>query len=223
MIERKKKKCKRGTGPAKGFEGCGNEKFLHRYSLCQDCFKDWLFNTEAGQETLKKSTLQGKKRAEKKEKEDHKRLKEESKSISQLIQQARLPFQKLIRIRDHGQNCICCDNPLPFSIGEYDAGHYLKAELYTGLIFHPDNVHGQLVRCNKYEHGNETGYIDGILKRIGKERLERINSVKNELKSYKWERIQLKKLKKYYSYELRLVERGFKNIKDVDLTVGIVE
>jgi hypothetical protein len=220
MIQPKKKKCK-GTGKAKGY-GCGDKHYPHRYGLCLDCFKDWLFS-EDGKETLNKSIIQGKKKSQVEKKKEFKKLKIENKSIASLIQEARAPFQKLIRIRDHGQDCICCDKPLPFNIGDYDGGHFLKAELYTGLIFHPDNVHGQTTHCNKYGHGNETGYSEGLKRRIGIDRYKELHGLKNSLKSFQWSRYKLIELKEYYTKELRLVEKGLKNIEDVDLTIGIIK
>ena len=219
MIPPNKKKCK-GTGKALGC-GCGELVYTHKYGLCKDCFKDWLFS-EAGKETLNKSIIRGKKKSHIEKKKEFKKLKIESKSIASLIQEARQPFQKLIRIRDHGQNCICCDGPLSFNISDYDAGHYLKAELYTGLIFHPDNVHAQTVYCNKYSHGNESGYSEGLKRRIGISRYNSLNESKDSLKSFKWDRYKLIELKEYYIKELRLVEKGLKNIEEVDLTKGIV-
>lgn len=220
MIEHKKKKCK-GINKAKGY-GCGEKHYLHRYGLCQNCFKDWLFS-DAGKDTLQKSIIRGKKKNKAEEKKHIQKLKIESKSISSLIQEARRPFQKLIRIRDHGQNCICCDEPLPFNIGDYDAGHFLKAETYTGLIFHPDNVHGQRTYCNKYAFGNELSYSDGLKRRIGINRYNELQSLKNNLKSFKWDRSKLMEMKSYYSKELNLVEKGLKKIEDVDLSIGIIK
>lgn len=219
-IQIKKRKCN-GSSKAKGY-GCGEIKTIFRYGLCVICYKDFLFNSPEGKEILNKSRITGKKRAEKEEKQRKYKEKLENKSIQRLIQEARTPFQKLIRIRDHCKKCICCDRPLPFNIGDYDAGHYLKAQLYTGLIFHPDNVNGQLIYCNKYEHGNENGYKDGLIKRIGLDRYNNLNNIKNSLKEYKYSKEQLIKMKNYYNKELKLVEKGLKNINDVDFSIGIL-
>jgi len=221
MIERKPKACK-GNGKAKGYESCGAFRYIHMYGLCRNCFRSWLL-TEQGHEILKKSIISGTKKAKVKAKKDLAKKKIESKSIAKLIQEARTPFQKLIRIRDHGKKCICCDRPLPFNIGDYDGGHFLKAKLYTGLIFHPDNVNGQLVYCNKYSDGNELGYIDGLKIRIGADRFNNLNNSKNNLRSYEWDKHKLIEKKVYYNKELRLVEKGEKEINDVDLSIGIIK
>lgn len=219
LIQSKKKKCK-GTGKAKGF-GCKKYKFIHRYGICSKCFGDWLYS-DPGKETLQKSIISGKKKANTEAKKELQKKKNEHKSIAKLIQEARTPFQKLIRIRDHGKKCICCDRPLPFNIGDYDAGHCFKAELYTGLIFHPDNVHGQLVHCNKYNNGNENEYKERLPDRIGSEKFNNLLSIKNDLKEYSHSREKLTLMKKHYNSELRLVEKGAKDISDVDFSIGIV-
>jgi len=216
----RQKKCK-GNGKSKGF-GCGAPKYIHKYGLCLDCFKDWLFGSEQGKELLKRTNVRAKKQVQQFERKEFKKKKIESKSIAVLIIEARQPFQKLIRIRDHRKGCICCKNILPFEIGKYDAGHYFKAELYSGLIFHPDNVHGQMVYCNQYLHGNESGYTNGIVKRIGWERYQKLNAIKDSIKSYKWDRYKLIEMKKHYQSELNQVEKGLKSIDDVDWNIGII-
>jgi hypothetical protein len=215
------KKC-RAVDKALGFKSCGEIKTIHRFGLCKDCFYTWLYNTPEGEKYYNKSQITWKNKTDKQIKSDNRRKKIESKSISQLIQEARRPFQKLIRVRDHGKKCICCDKPLPFNIGDYDAGHFLKAELYTGLIFHPDNVHGQLTYCNKYAHGNENEYREGIKKRIGIERYNKLTSLKETLKNHKYDRYELIEMKEYYNKELNQVEKGLKNINEVDFSIGIL-
>jgi len=220
-IKPKEKKCK-GVNDAKGF-GCGKLNTTRKYGLGLECrcYQNWLFS-DAGKEKLEKAQIRGIKKAKKVIKKENIKRKLESKSIASLIQETKKPFQKLIRIRDHGKRCICCDNPLPFNISEYDGGHFLKAEIYTGLIFHPHNVNGQRTYCNKYAHGNESDYSEGLKQRIGIDDYNKLISSKNALKSYKWDRYKLIELKDYYNKELKLVEKGLKDIKDVDLTVGIV-
>lgn len=224
------KKCK-GVLKAKGY-GCGElvpvEKYnkpnrIYGIGISCGCYSNWLLNSDEGREKIEKSKILGVKKSKVQEKKEDRKRKIDNKSIAQLIQEARRPFQKLIRIRDHGKKCICCDRPLPFNIGDYDAGHFLKAELYTGLIFHPDNINGQLVYCNKYSHGNESTYSDGLKERIGVERYNQLNDSKNSLKSYKWDKYKLIELKEYYTKELRLIEKGIKDIKDIDLTKGIIK
>lgn len=209
------------TGKAKGFESCNKYVERYKYGMCLDCFQNWLKTPDGIQHALG-YIPKAKKKVEKDNKQKDKEEKIKSKSIAGLILEARQPFQKLIRIRDQRKQCICCDKILPYEIGKYDAGHYYKAELYSGLIFHPDNVHGQLVYCNQHLHGNESGYNNGIIKRIGWARYNKLVFIKDSLKSHKWDRYQLIELAKYYRQELKEVEKNGKDIEDVDFSVGIV-
>jgi len=212
LIKAKEKKCKK----------CHVSTMYRKNGMCMDCYKDWLLNTEEGKKKLKQSTLRAHKMVQKEEKQKDKERKLESKSIRVLIIEAKEPFQKLIRIRDHRKKCICCDKILPFDLGAYDAGHFKKAELYSGLIFHPDNVHGQMKYCNKYLNGNESGYAEGLKTRIGIEKYNELVELSIKLKSYKWDRRQLIDLKKHYTTELRVVESGKKDISEVDFSPGII-
>jgi len=222
MIQTKPKKCK-GTGPAKGFESCGEVRYIKLYGLCAPCLYKWIYSTDEGNAYLRRQIIpKAKKEVVKEKKENDKQKKLESKSIRGLIIDAKVPFQKLIRIRDHRKNCICCDNILPYNLGDYDAGHYFKAEIYSGLIFHPDNCHGQRVYCNQHLHGNEAAYTKGIKKRIGLDKYNELDKLSTILKSYKWDRAKLIELKKFYTHELKLVESGQKNINDVDFSIGII-
>jgi hypothetical protein len=219
-MDRKKKKCK-GIGKAKD-SGCGEIKYPHRYGLCSPCFGEWLYSTPNGKSVLNKSIITGKNKVKAEKKRKDKEKKEALKTIAQLIQDARRPFQKLIRMRDQGKQCICCGIPLPYNISGYDGGHLFSAEKFTGLIFHPDNVHGQSIKCNKYDYGNSSGYLTNLPNRIGQERVDNLKKLSAKLREYNWGRQELIDLKNYYNKELRLVEKGEKNINDVDLNVGIV-
>lgn len=214
----KKKICKSGTGKAKGYEGCGKEYYL-KNGLCRKCYAKWYFSTEEGEKRIMNAA---RKRIVKEEKKVNKEHKLECKSIRGLIVEAKVPFQKLIRIRDYRKNCICCDKLLPFELGGYDAGHFKKAEIYSGLIFHPDNVHGQRKYCNDHMDGNEANYAEGLKNRIGIVRFNNLLKLSIELKNYKWSRQQLIDLKKHYQSELRKIESGEKNVNDIDFSVGIL-
>lgn len=214
-----KKRCI-PTGKAKGFESCNIYIDRYKYGMCKECFHDWL-KTPEGIINALKMIPRAKKQVEKEQKAIDKKQKIENKSIAVLIIEARTPFQKLIRIRDHRKLCICCDKTLPFDLGKYDAGHYYKAETNRGLIFHPYNVNGQLVYCNQYLHGNESGYSNGLKRRIGRINYYILLELKKRLNNYKWDRYELIELKKHYTKELKEVESGTKDINDVDFSVGI--
>lgn len=220
----KRKQCK-AQGKAKGFESCADEVLAatRKYGLCPKCFKLWVKTTPEGLVHAFTLIPKAKKQVERNKKEKVKEQRIENKTIATLKQEAKQPFQKLIRIRDHKKYCICCDEKLPFEISKYDAGHYKKAELYSGTIFHPDNVHGQRIYCNQHLHGNEGNYTNGLIKRIGWARYNKLIALANKYKSYRWDRYKLIELKNHYNRELRAVEKLEKDISEVDFTVGIIK
>lgn len=127
-------------------------------------------------------------------KKKKKELKENLKTVGQYEQEARIEFQKWIRHRDDKLPCISCGK----LADRYDAGHYFKAELYSGLIFHVDNVNKQCVYCNKHLHGNESNYRIGLVKKIGEERVKWLEENKDRLRVYKFTKIELIEIKEHY-------------------------
>ena len=220
-MKTKEKKCK-GTGKAKNY-GFGELTVFRKYGLCNTCYRDWLLTSDEGAKVLSKHVMYSKKRVEKEERRKNNEKKKTIKTYRSLIIDAKKPFQKLIRIRDHGKTCISCEKPLPFNIGEYDAGHFYKAELYSGLIFDPINVAGQCVRCNQHEHGNESGYAKGIVRVYGKDVKEMLDEKAVRTKNHKWDRQQLIDMKKHYLLELKKIENQLITKEEIDFSVGILK
>ena len=75
-----------------------------------------------------------------------------------------------IRARDKGKPCISCGRPLKPG---FHAGHYKPVGngLNWSIRYHHDNIHGQCVHCNLYKGGNQSLAREGVLDRIGSERL----------------------------------------------------
>ena len=116
-------------------------------------------------------------------------------STSELRKKACEKFKKRIRQRDAGQPCISC--------GKYEklqAGHFYSAGHHPVLEMHPDNVHGQCLRCNYYLSGNGNEYRKNLIKKIGIERVEALDLIVAQTKhtGYKHDRINLiEKLEQY--------------------------
>jgi len=125
-------------------------------------------------------------------------MKEKLKTLGQYKNDARVYFQKWIRKRDDKLPCISCGK----FANRYDAGHYFKAELYSGLIFDEDNCHKQCVRCNKELHGNESNYRIGLVKKIGLIRVEWLENNKDRLRIYKYTKEELINIKNEYKNRL---------------------
>lgn len=113
------------------------------------------------------------------------------------IQQAQKIFNSYIRKRDENKGCISCGQNL--SKTKFDAGHYIPAGSSSFLRFHEDNVWGQCVHDNQHRHGAMLDYREGLIKRIGIERVEwleanRHNECKRSINDLK-EIIEIYKIK----------------------------
>lgn len=129
-----------------------------------------------------------------------KSMKNEVYGLSILEETARKIFQKWIRARDYNDNCISCDRV----VAKWDGGHYLKAELFTGLIFDERNCHKQCAQCNGDNmHGNPIGYRRGLVKKIGIEQLEQLEDIADSKRVYKFTRSELIDIANKYKLKLK--------------------
>lgn len=134
------------------------------------------------------------------EKQEDKQRKEKIKTLTQLINEARKPFQKWIRTRDKNRPCISCGNNTSLI---WDAGHFYKAELYSALIFEEKNVHKQCRKCNCYLSGNEVEYRIGLLMRYGGAYVAELELKVEKQRIKKYERLELQEIKNKYILKLK--------------------
>jgi hypothetical protein len=145
-----------------------------------------------------------KKEEEKKEKawkDNKKKLKDELKTHSDYIKELQTVFNKYIRERDKDKPCISCGNELK---GKYDAGHYYSVGNYPALRFNEMNVSGQCVHCNQWRGGSLHEYREGLIKRIGIEAVEMLDSKRND--SNKLTIPELINLKEIYKEKIRKLQ-----------------
>ena len=128
------------------------------------------------------------------------KLKQGLKTRTQKINEVRVIFQRWIRHRDKNKPCMSCGT---LTATKWDAGHYLKAELYTGLIFTEVNCHKQCQRCNQYGGGMQAEYRIGLVKRIGEAAVLELESIKDRLRVYQWSDTELAEIKKKYTTKLK--------------------
>lgn len=169
---------------------CGNpfEQYLSTQTKCTPCL------IKKGAEIKKKQ-----------ERKEHREAKERIKSLSEYEADARRVFQKWVRLRDEHLPCISCGGRTRLN----DAGHYFDAGIYSGLIFHPDNVHKQCsYNCNKMLHGNKANYRIGLVKKIGEEKVRWLEDNKDRLRNYKYTKDELLEIKKKYQLKIKLKDYG---------------
>lgn len=108
--------------------------------------------------------------------EDRKIIKlklEKLKPLSYWADKAQKAVNSYIRARDEGQPCISCGR---HHSGKVNAGHYRSRGAMAALRYHHDNIHLQCEPCNTAKSGNQLEYRIRLIKKIGIERVEWLES-----------------------------------------------
>jgi len=142
----------------------------------------------------------------KQDKEQLKQMKFNITKLSTFESIAKKVFQHWVRLRDRDHPCISCN---AFSTPQWDGGHYLKAEIYSGVIFYPMNVNKQCCHCNDHLQGNVIEYRKGMIKKYGEEELLKLEAKGNELRYYKYSREELIEITN--KYKLKIKNKDFNN------------
>ena len=108
---------------------------------------------------------------------------------------AQAAFNAYIRFRDRDRACISCENyVLDDQIGGgWDCGHYRSTgsapHLRFGGLTACLNAHKQCVKCNRYLSGNVAEYRKQLIKKIGQELVDKVES-DNQERKYSIEELQ---------------------------------
>ena len=138
--------------------------------------------------------------AKKKWNKEKKVRKEALKTLSEYKKELQIIFNKFIRLRDKGLNCISCNKPCK----KENAGHYRSVGGNPELRFEELNNNLQCEYCNTYLHGNLIDYRINLIKKIGIEKVEFLEG-KHEPKHYTIE--QIKGLKVIYRLKIKQLEK----------------
>jgi len=117
-------------------------------------------------------------------------------------------FQKFCRLRDayNGGYCISCGKYLVWN-DNCDGGHYIKRKNKT-VKFDEDNCHAQCVSCNQWRSGNDAEYRKNLIKKIGLEKVEYLESQKGVLLKEPRKRFHFIALNEYYLKKCRDIMKG---------------
>ena len=110
---------------------------------------------------------------------------------------AKMACHRYIRARDKGLPCICCNRPLT----SINAGHYLESGNNPQIRYDEDNIHNQSIYCNQYKGGDSDDYKGNLIKKIGLERVERLESMKGGI--VKRTPDDYKEIEEYYKAKLK--------------------
>ena len=129
------------------------------------------------------------------------KLKMDLMTIQDYIKIAQQVFNKYIRLRDKGQNCISCGKkPL-----KQNAGHFYNANNHWSVRFNELNVHLQCEHCNTYLSGNLINYRENLLKKIGIEDFELLSSEANKTRKFTID--ELKNIIATYKQKIKEIEK----------------
>ncbi len=149
--------------------------------------------------------LEKKKRADAKQvRAIDKERKDRLKSRSDWMREAQQTFNAFIRKRDEEQPCICCGRIETKVTGlgahGWDSGHYRSVGSAPHLRFNENNVHRQLVYCNRYGAGRAVDYRLGLIDRIGVRAVEELEA-NNDVVKFTID--DLKQIKENYNQKLK--------------------
>jgi hypothetical protein len=145
-------------------------------------------------------------KARKETRKDDQKKKEKLKTKGQWTKEAQAAFNAYVRWRDRNKPCISCgqftaDNAIG---GNWDAGHYRSTGSAPHLRFNLHNCHKQCVRCNRYLSGNVADYRTRLQRKIGVERLEKIEL---DDRSRNYTINDLKRIKQIFTRKKKIQER----------------
>lgn len=147
------------------------------------------------------------KKQEKQEKEQRKETrarKEKLKTRSDWLREAQAVCNKHIRERDKDEGCISCDKPSSWG-GQWHASHYRPTGNCSPLRFHEMNIHKACSECNNYKSGNLTEFRIMLIKKIGAENVEYLES---QNQAYSWDIEDVKDVKQFYRDKLKALKQG---------------
>lgn len=128
-----------------------------------------------------------------------KEMKKEVYGLKPLQESAKRYCHKYIKLRDKDLGCISCGT---FTANTYHAGHYLESGNNSFLRYHEDNIHKQCgYNCNIMRSGNTSLYRINLIKKIGVEKVEWLES--NAKKVKKWTEEELKNIIDYYKQKIK--------------------
>lgn len=177
--------------------------------FCQNYTDDWL-RVPAGSfcsydHAVKFANRAMYNKAQKAAKREHKAAKQKLKTKRQYMSEAQSAVNRYIRARDAGKPCISCGAmPEPKRGGTVDAGHYRSRASAPHLRFNLLNISAQCTKCNRFMGGNIVSYRRELIKKIGVDRLERLET-DNEPRRFTVEYLQ--RIKRIFNKRARLWSR----------------
>ena len=133
-------------------------------------------------------------------KKEVKEAKLKLKSRSDWLKETQIVFNKYIRLRDQNDGCISCGST---SASSYHAGHYRSIGSAGHLRFNEHNCHRQCAACNTHLSGNLIRYRLGLIRKIG---IQLVETLESDNATVKWSIDEIKILKAQFSAKIKAHE-----------------
>ena len=119
--------------------------------------------------------------------------------------EAQAAFNRYVRLRDAGKPCISCGRlPEQKFGGTMDCGHYRTRGAAAHLAFNLHNTASQCVYCNRDRDGAQKAFEQGLIERIGAEKVEAIN---NDNSVRRFDIQYLQRIKSIFTRKARALEK----------------
>ncbi|MDE9480027.1 recombination protein NinG [Xenorhabdus bovienii] len=113
------------------------------------------------------------------------------------IQQAQRAVNAYIRERDRDLPCVSCGT---YISSQWDAGHYRTTSAAPQLRFDERNIQRQCIVCNQHKSGNLVPYRVELIRRIG---LEPVEAIESNHDRHRWTIEECKAIRDEYRQKLR--------------------
>jgi hypothetical protein len=187
---------------------------IFQWWCCEDHKADYAVMM-VGKQREQRAKAQQRKREEA-QKADRKQLrarKQALKTKPKWKAEAQAVFNRYVRLRDAGKPCISCGaTPAQKFGGTMDCGHYRTRGSAAHLAFNLHNTAAQCVRCNRDQAGAQKAFEQGLIARIGPEKVEAINN-DNRTRTFTKEYYQ--RIKSIFTRKARRLEKRRANQLEV--------
>jgi hypothetical protein len=132
-------------------------------------------------------------------KEKKAKAKESLLSLSDHLKLTQAVFNKYIRLRDDGLNCISCDKQPK----KKNCGHYYSSGGHSNVRFDEMNCNLQCEHCNTFLSGALIEYGINLEKKIGTDEFIMLRERAYEVK--RWNKDELKELQEVYKAKIKQI------------------
>lgn len=124
------------------------------------------------------------------------------KSLTDWLNNAQAVVNAYVRYRDKDKGCVSCSKPFT---AKFDAGHLRTRKACPQLRFDAENnIFGQCVHCNQHLSGNVLLMREGVIKRIG---IDRVDAVLNNHETRRYTIDEAKLIIAEFKLKLKQIDR----------------